>query len=123
MSLNIDSRSITGVYALGQWFEIEPDSFGVDAFELQNWAGDADDVARYGEEGIDSDLYVLGTLYSSSEPTYKCDRPAAGSRCYSKTPQGCDGVCFIEKGTNTRVSLSLMEIKAFREDRGLIKNT
>lgn len=118
MSLSIDSRSITAVYALGQWFEIEPDSFGTDAFDLVCWMGDADDVAEYGED-IERDVYSMGALYTSNEPEYQ-SRRSPGSRATFLNPRGNVGVCFIEKSTGQRISLSIIEIRAFREDRKLL---
>lgn len=118
MSLSIDSRSITAVYALGQWFEIEPDSFCTDAFELVSWMGDADAVAKYGE-AIERDVYSMGALYAANEPEYQSMR-SPGSRATFLNPRGNVGVCFIEKRTRQRISLSIMEIRAFREDQQLL---
>ena len=120
MSLSIDSRCITAVFALNQWFEIEPDSFCVDAYELRFWNGPASLVEALGD-AIHSVDYQMGSLYEKEEPEYSRFNYGPNSpRGCSSTVQGSHGVCFIEKATGQRVSLSLMELRAFRENRALI---
>ncbi len=118
MSLAIDSRSITAVYALGQWFEIEPDSFATDSFQLVSWMGYADDVEKYGDD-YERDVFDMGAIYHQSEPEPR-SRGYENSKATFMNPQGCIGVCFTEKKTKQRVSFSLMEIRAFKEDRALL---
>jgi hypothetical protein len=117
MSLSIDSRYITAVFALGQWFEIEDDSFCVDAYELRYWDGSADLVDKFGDRVHCTD-FQMGSLYEKEQPEYHCFNYGPNSpRAASMTPQGHHGVCFIEKATGQRVSLSLMEVRAFREGK------
>ena len=114
MSLCIDSRYITGIYAFGQWFKVVPDTFGIDAYELTDWCGHADDVeSRWRTDFTD---YCMGALYQGKEPEPWLHE-YSGQEGRSTNPQGCHGVCFTDADTGERVSFSLLEVKAFREKR------
>jgi hypothetical protein len=117
MSLSIDCRCITAIYALGQWFEVVPDSLDVDAYELVNWRARAEVVKREGEDEIGYDLYTLGHLYPEGGGAVT-RFPYA--KVYQTTPSGNHGITFIEKKSKQRVSFCLLEVKAFKEDRSLI---
>ena len=115
MSLSIDSRYITGIYALGQWFKVKKDSVDVDAFEFTNWeersphSGDT-----YTVHHTD---YIMGSLYLKNRDGSQCGTHGPNSRGSWANPGGCDGISFIDDATNERVSFSLMEVRAFREAR------
>lgn len=115
MSLVIDSRYITGIYALGQWFKVEKDSVWVDAYEFTNWEepsphdGDTWKVRHTN--------YLMGQIY----PDPHSDGPSCGM--YSEHSKGgwavpgrSHGIAFVDADTGERVSFSLIEVRAFRED-------
>lgn len=114
MSLGIDSRYITGIYALGQWFKVKKDSIDVDAFQFTNWEESSPHSGNTWEV-VHTD-YEMGSLYP--EP----DSPKAGSygehsRGRWQKPSGHQGITFIDASTGEQVSFSLMEVRAFREKR------
>lgn len=114
MSLSIDSRYITGVYALGQWFKVKPDTVDVDAFQFRNWEEQSPhDGKAWTVQHTD---YEMGALYPSKQ-----NRKGGGYSEHSRgswtTPCGCDGISFIDADTGERVSFSLVEVRAFREVR------
>lgn len=115
MSLSIDSRCITAIYALGQWFEVEEDSVDVDAYEFINQEDETEYIKKSKYE-THKTLYAMGSLYDESEPPPLGGRFEGTDRFYYANPQGCHGITFIEKGTNNRVSFSLLEVKAFKEN-------
>lgn len=114
MSLCIDSRYITGIYALGQWFKVVPDTFGIDAYQLTDWDDTADGVGSRHDTGFTD--YEMGALYLAVEPAYESGQ-YENLRGTWETPHGCAGVSFIDADTSERVSFSLMEVKGFREKR------
>lgn len=117
MSLSIDSRCITEIYALGQWFEIVPDSLDVDSFELVNWRSNAEVVKRVGEDEIGYELFSLGNLYPEGGGAVT---RFPNTKIYYTVPCGHHGITFIEKKSKQKVSFSLLEVKAFKEDRSLV---
>jgi hypothetical protein len=111
MSLSIDSRYITGIYALGQWFKVKKDSVDVDAFEFTNWEEpEPHDGNRWNVAHTD---YTMGSLYPEQKGASGRYRP--DSRACFATPTGSTGISFIDASTGERVSFSLMEVRAFRE--------
>ncbi len=117
MSLLIDSRYITGIYALGQWFNVEPDSVDIDAFEFTNWE------ERSPHDGnktmVRFTCYQMGHLYQNDEvhePSFpSCGTYGPHSSGSWAIPRGHHGIRFIDADTSEYVSFSLMEVKAFRE--------
>ncbi|MCP9823903.1 hypothetical protein [Synechococcus sp. EJ6-Ellesmere] len=113
MSLDIDSRYITGLYALGQWFNVVADSVAVDAYEFIDWD------ERFGDRRREWDdrgtCYQMGSRYPVS------DGPSCGNFENSglswANPTGSTGITFEDADTGERVSLCLLEVKAFRERR------
>ena len=114
MSLAIDSRYITGIYALGQWFKVKKGTVGVDAYEFTDW--EEEDVPTNGYRyDIAHTDYSLGYLYPEASGTrgrYRDDSPA-----YYAPPSGSTGITFTDAETGERVSFSMMEVRAFREER------
>lgn len=122
MSLLIDSRRICAVYALGQWFNIKPDSFVHDAFELRIWEEDV----PFGNESNNpnkqgalpreprASIFAMGALYHMDEPEPLFTSYGSGRQAI-KNPGGSHGIQFIDADTGLRVSMSIMEVKAFRE--------
>lgn len=121
MSLSIDSRKIVGVYALGQWFNIRPDTFVHDAFELVCWeecvpfGNEAcNPIRRSGARQPHSICFFMGALYPDKESPANAD--FGSGKMKFANPSGYTGVQFIDADTGLCVSMSLMEIKAFREE-------
>jgi hypothetical protein len=113
MSLCIDSRYITGVFALGQWFRVKKGTVDVDAFEFTNW--EENDPHEGNRFRTCHTNYILGGLYpdgSGGCGRYRDDSP----ECYA-SPGGHVGVTFTDADTGERVSFSMMEVRAFRENR------
>ena len=115
MSLSIDSRYITGIYALGQWFKVVPNTIDVDAYEFCNWLDTEPDEHDWREQ---ANIFMMGKIYPDPEtPGPPCGTFGENSRKYWSNPFGSDGVTFVEEGTGERVSFSLLEVRAFREVR------
>lgn len=124
MSLFIDSRKIVGVYALGQWFNVKPGTFAHDAFELVCW----EEEVPFGNESNNpyrpgdlprqphSVAFQMGAIYKGKgvEPPAS-DGYIGNSRMGFSNPSGSTGITFIDADTGLRTSMSLLEIKAFRE--------
>lgn len=114
MSLAIDSRYITGIYALGQWFKVKADTIDVDAFQFTNWEEQSPhDGNTWKVQHTD---YEMSALYPQHQ-----DRKGGSYSNHSRgswvTPTGSDGITFIDADTGERVSFSLVEVRAFREVR------
>ena len=125
MSLSIDSRCITGIYALGQWFKVKKDTVDVDAFEFINWEECSSRVAKYSDAYSDArhHAYQMGSVYKRLsadgqwvEPEHDGAKHPDCKGCWSNVT-GYQGIAFIDADTGERVSFSLMEVRAFREDR------
>lgn len=128
MSLQIDTRCISGIYAFNQWFKVVPNSFWIDAFELQHinedcpFGNESDNRSQQDKdrEGCcyrrqpHTDWYTLGDLYKDSQPPYTCFPLGDSNRVFVKPPQGCHGVGFTDANTGESVYFSLMECRAFR---------
>ena len=130
MSLSIDTRRISGIYALGQWFQVKINSVYLDAFEL--W--DIEEFCPFGNEQDNRDperrkrddvdgyyprqphtaYYTMGSLYEESEPEFKSHTFENSARVRMLTPSGATGISFVDAITEEEVSFSLMECKAFR---------
>lgn len=112
MSLNIDSRFITGIYALGQWFNVKPNSVGVDAYEFVDWDERFEaDESIFDQPGT---CYRMGDLYPERK---KAANYGPHSRLSFVSPGGGDGITFVDAKTGDRVSFSLREVRAFKEHR------
>jgi hypothetical protein len=114
MSLNIDSRFITGIYALGQWFNVKPNSVGVDAYEFVDWDERFEaDESIFDQPGTS---YQMGDVYPESRNG--CGNYGPHSRLtYASGASGHHGITFIDAKTGDRISFSLAEVRAFREVR------
>lgn len=128
MSLQIDDRRICAVYALGQWFKVLPGSFCIDAFELRY----INEICPFGNEHDNrsqadkqrdgyrfqrqphTDWYAMGKLYERSQPDRYVDMLGDTNRVTMQSPQGHDGVTFIDAETGESVYFSLVECRAFR---------
>jgi hypothetical protein len=122
MSLFIDSRKIVGIYALGQWFNVKPNTLVSDAFELVVWEEDVPFGNEMDSRDPKSSLphephstcYQLGASYHQVEPD-----PLGGQIPYSnmkcRNPSGSTGISFVDADTALRVSMSLLEVKAYKE--------
>ena len=89
MSIAIDHDSIVGVYAFGEWYEVDKGSFDVDAYELLDPASSTH--SKY--------WYALGKLF------------------YPEEKHAMTGATWLTPGTHERVSMPLFEIKAYKEKR------
>lgn len=114
MALPLNTHQITGVFAFGQWFTVEEGSFYIDAFSLRQWDADPDDkVDQWSTSFTD---YEMGELYRSVAPEYSSNQYGPNSRGRFQTPSQHDGCCFKDSKTGERVSFSLLEVRAFREN-------
>ena len=115
MSLAIDDRHITGLFAFGQWFKVKKGSVCIDAYEFVYWDENPEPGKEPNPYKIRHTYYEMGAVYNADRPgLYKAER-------YEKTlggwenPSGHTGIGFIDADTNERVSFALLEVKAFRE--------
>ena len=130
MSLAIDTRRISGVFALNQWFEVSPNTFCLDAFELWDIEEDCpfgneqdnrsqrdrdlDDRDGYHPRQPHTAYYEMGRLYEGAEPEFQARMLGDTNRVRMLTPSGSTGVRFIDSTTDEEVFFSLMECKGFR---------
>lgn len=115
MSLNIDSRYITGIYALGQWFKVKKGSVDVDSFEFRNW--EEDDPHDGNIWNTEHTNYQMGDIYGQTSNPCNRYRLNPEARAWFSSVSPCHGMTFIDAVTGERVSISLTEVRAFREDR------
>jgi hypothetical protein len=131
MSLSIDTRRISAVYALGQWHRVKVNTFGIDAYELMDieescpFGNESDnrflrDKVRDRDEGINytrqphTAYYTMGSFYEGAEPENRSSVFENNPRVRMVTPSGSAGVCFQDPDTNEEVYFSLLEIKGFK---------
>lgn len=108
MSLAIQIKNVSAVYALGGWHHLVPGSLEIDAFELEEIL-DPEEGSRI--------YYQLGCMYQENR---KVDLPinlpgSIGENWSFVSPQGHHGCRWIDVKTGELVSTSLAEIKAWRE--------
>lgn len=124
MSLFIDSRKIVGVYALGQWFNVKPDTFAHDSFELICWeeevpfGNESNNPSRPSDHPREphSVAFQMGAIYKGAGIEPPASQGYIGnSRMAFANPSGSTGVTFVDADTGLTTSMSLLEIKAFRE--------
>ena len=114
MSLHIDSRFITGIYALGQWFNVKPNSVDVDAYEFVNWDERFEpDQSIFNQPGTS---YQMGDLYPESRNGCGDYGPHSRLR-FASCASGYHGITFIDAKTGDCISFSLAEVRAFKERR------
>ena len=109
MSLCIDDRYVTGIYALGQWFKVQQGSILIDAFEFTSWDDLGEDLSRLRDPHTN---YQMGHCYSEVDQYANNGYPSR-----IQVPTGMTGISFIDTDTGERVSFSLMEVRAFRDRR------
>ena len=113
MALPLNTHQISGIFALNQWFKVKQGSFYIDSYNLRDYMDEPgtheDEFSRH---AID---YQMGAQYEKTEPDYRSGDYGQHSSKAWCTPQGSHGCCFIDLETSERVSLSLLEIRAFRE--------
>jgi hypothetical protein len=122
MSLSIDTRRISSVYALGQWFPVKLNTFFIDAYELK----DIEESCPFGNESNNprsltddprephATYYEMGGLYKKDEPEFNSITFSNSPRTKLTTIAGSQGVGFIDSSTGETVYFSIMEIRAFR---------
>lgn len=102
MSLEIDTDTVVGIYALGQWFKVTKGTLFFDAYEV---------VQKFSENYVR--CYSLGAVYPQIDSGFivpDLDHPKV--TCRNATPRtGCQ---FRDLDTGEFVALSLVEIKAWR---------
>lgn len=122
MSLEIDSRRICAVHALGEWHPVKLNSFDIDAYELVNHErglrfGHEDHDFRDDSDGYvfhripSTDVYALGAIY----PKIDSKGFKSGDRTYYIPISGHCGATWLHPDTDVRTCVSLLEIKAWRQ--------
>ena len=109
MSLHINTDHVVGVYALGQWHPVKKGSLYFDAYEVaEHFDANADRV----------DHYEMGLLYPKVEFKHPGGLPGSiGEHWRFLAPSGMTGVQWIDPENEWVVSMSIQEIKAWREDK------
>jgi hypothetical protein len=122
MSLSIDTRRISAVYALGQWFNVKFNTFFIDAYELR----DIEESCPFGNEhsnplDLTCDSREPHTTYYQMGGIHKKSEPESQSFVFQNSPRSKivslssdQGVGFIDAKTKETVYFALMEIRAFR---------
>jgi hypothetical protein len=117
MSLFIDDRTVIGVFALGQWFEIVPNSIRMDAYEFAYYQA----IVPFGEEDKhekDLECYPLADMYPKQRETTGYGRCPNGTITFHK-PTHSTGFEFECAKTKDKICFPITEIKAFRYRREL----
>lgn len=109
MSLAILTHRITSIFALGQWHQVVKGSFSIDSYEL---------IEYLDEQGHRATHYQLGYAYPETRkfesiPTMP---GTIGENWNFASPNGWHGCSWIDTDTRERVAMSLLEIKAWKED-------
>jgi hypothetical protein len=112
MSLSIDSRLVSGVYAFGQWFECVVGSAVVDAYEFLYY----EESFVVGENDFDvpATVYIMADAYPDLPNDKGCGSYGPHSRKTYSSPYAAVGLQFKDKATGDLVSFPLLEVKAFR---------
>jgi hypothetical protein len=111
MSLSIRTDRIVAVYALGQWHSVKKRSFVIDAYEL------IDDPFTW-EFKDKLNFYLLGNSYPENRlMNIPQITGALGEHWNFQSPQGSDGCQWIDEATGDIVSMSILEIKAWRQSK------
>jgi hypothetical protein len=111
MGLHIESHLITGVYALGQWFKVEPDTIDVDSYEFINWHEHVPDGITPSIYNDDCTSYAMGDYIHTSTEDRK---PVSKDRVTFASPAQCHGITFKDAETGEWTSFALLEVRAFR---------
>jgi hypothetical protein len=112
MSIALDTRHITEIYALGQWFKVKKGTLCVDAYELRDYVGCIGNPEELKASFTD---YLMGSVYNKNNQEQSCKSYGPNSAGVCSTVSTFDGVVFIEEDTEKRVAFSLLEVKAFKE--------
>ena len=121
MSLNIDTRTIVGIYALNQWFDVKPFSVWIEAYDLCDVNPHL--TFKETEMGLpghgEVTVYNMGELYRDFK-----DRPCMIERrsedeARFENPSSSHGITAIlendsDTQINERIYFSLLEVKAFK---------
>jgi len=110
MSLHINTDLVVGVYALGQWHPVTKGSLYFDAYEVaEHFDGENDRI----------DHYMLGLLYPNIkfEDRLSGDPGSIGENWRFLAPSATAGAQWIDSQNGLVVSMSIQEIKAWREDK------
>ena len=115
MSLFIDDRTVTGVFALGQWFEIVPNSICIDAYEFGYYNANV----PFGEEREYEkalNCIVMGEMYKKQEGPVILSKLNASPDIdiTFQTPSPSMGFAFQCAETLDTIAFPIIEIKAFR---------
>jgi len=115
MSLHIDDRTVIGVFALGQWFEIVPNSIRMDAYEFAYYQA----IVPFGEEDKHEkslEVYPMGDMYRNTEKKSIYSEINSNSNTYARflQPSSHTGFEFECADTKDKICFPLTEIKAFR---------
>ena len=109
MSLSINEENIIGLYALNQWFKVIKGSFEIDAFAVY--------LERETRRKL---IFSMGVFYPEID-SQSCTSVSAfpgnfDEHSVMREITRDTGIAFIEAGSGDRISFSLYEVKAFRED-------
>jgi hypothetical protein len=110
----IDTRRVCGLYAFGQWFDVEPNTLSIDCYKL---AYPIPGQPSGSLQHLDCDIYDLQYLNEEIE-CCDCDAfdaPGNATKTWTESsPSRKDAIQFIDAQTGNYVSFALIEIKAFR---------
>ena len=121
MSLDIDTRTIVGIYALNQWFDVKPFSVWIDAYDLCEVSPHLTfEETELGEPGHGQiTVYNLSELYRDfkGKPYMSVRRSEDEARF--ENPTSSHGISAIlendwDTQRNERIFFSLLEVKAFK---------
>tara|TARA_R100000278_G_C5361677_1_gene125622 strand:+ start:43 stop:459 length:417 start_codon:yes stop_codon:yes gene_type:complete len=119
MSLDIDTRTIVGIYALNQWFKVKPFSVWIDAYDLcevsPNLSFSETEMGLPGHGQIT--VYNMSELYRDFK-----DRPCMIERRsedearfeHPSSSHGISGILDNDSKIQEEIYFSLLEVKAFK---------
>ena len=119
MSLDIDTRTIVGIYALNQWFKVKPFSVWIDAYDLcevsPHLTFEETELGELGHGQIT--VYSLSELYRDFEYKPSTIQRRTEDEARFDNPSASCGICGILDNDSTiqeEIYFSLLEVKAFK---------
>ena len=119
MSLDIDTRTIVGIYALNQWFKVKPFSVWIDAYDLcevsPNLSFSETEMGLPGHGQIT--VYSLSELYRDFEYKPSTINRRTEDEAWFENPSascGISGILDNDSKIQEEIYFSLLEVKAFK---------
>jgi hypothetical protein len=114
MAIPLNTHQISSIYACNQWFHVKQGSLFIDAYNLRFYLDEAGSSANEYERPATD--FELGALYEDVQPEYRSGDYGSASHKTWCVPSGSAALCFIDANTGERISFSICEVTAFKEN-------